>query len=256
MRTRRFLPAVNVVIATVVAATAGTRWPAVAADVETPAGERTAAAAFRLPPRPERSADERSRLAAELRAIYAGDAAGWPSGRYVLSIAAEGITNAAGTTILDGDWITGESTFAAGSGDGEAGGTFNFFFNALVGDVNGNGSMNPTDISAIRSNLTSPFTTPLQSDSSNYRLDINGSNGLNSADLSQTRAQLTSAFGTSLASLPPVTAPTERSVQSFAVLADSSENTLSIGLSVNAWAWYGIEAASGTDGKGKRHAVR
>ena len=64
MRTRRFLPAVDVVIATVVAATAGTRWPAVAADVETPAGERTAAAAFRLPPRPERSADERSRLAA------------------------------------------------------------------------------------------------------------------------------------------------------------------------------------------------
>ena len=129
------------------------------------------------------------------------------TGKYVISIAAEGIENAAGTTILDGDWVTGESTFAAGSGDGEAGGTFNFFFNSLVGDVNGNGTMNPTDISTIRSSLTSPFTTALQPDSSDYRLDINGSNGLNSADLSQTRAQLTSAFGTSLASLPPVTAP-------------------------------------------------
>ena len=130
-------------------------------------------------------------------------------GKYVISIAADGIENAAGTTILDGDWITGVSTFAQGSGNGEAGGSFNFFFNALVGDVNGNGSMNPTDISTIRSSLTSPFTTPLQPDSSNYRLDINGSNGLNSADLSQTRAQLTSAFGTSLASLPDVTAPAE-----------------------------------------------
>ncbi len=134
------------------------------------------------------------------------------SGRYVLSIAAEGIENAAGTTILDGDWVTGESTFAAGSGDGEAGGAFNFFFNSLVGDLNGNGVINGLDISAIRSNLTSPLNTPLLPDSSNYRLDINGSNGLNSADLSQTRAQLTSAFGTSLASLPPVTAPADAGV--------------------------------------------
>jgi hypothetical protein len=129
------------------------------------------------------------------------------TGKYVLSIAAEGIENAAGTTILDGDWVTGESTFAAGSGDGEAGGAFNFFFNSLVGDVNANGTMNALDISAIRNDLTSPLNSPLEPDSSNYRLDINGSNGLNSADLSQTRAQLTSAFGTTLASLPAVTLP-------------------------------------------------
>jgi hypothetical protein len=129
-------------------------------------------------------------------------------GKYVLSIAADGITNTAGTTILDGDWITGVSTFAQGSGDGEAGGTFNFFFNSLVGDVNGDGVMNVSDLSAVRNALTSPLNTPLAADSSNYRLDINGSNSLSSADISQTRAQLTSALGTQLASLPAVTAPT------------------------------------------------
>ena len=130
-------------------------------------------------------------------------------GKYVLSIAADGITNTAGTTILDGDWITGVSTFAQGSGDGEAGGTFNFFFNALVGDVNGDGVMNAGDLSAIRTALTSPLNTPLAADSSNYRLDIDGLNSLNSADLSKTRAQLTSALGTQLANLPAVTAPAE-----------------------------------------------
>jgi hypothetical protein len=129
-------------------------------------------------------------------------------GKYVISIAGEEITNADGTAILDGDWVTSVSTFAEGSGDGTAGGNFNFFFNSLVGDVNANGTMNALDISAIRNDLTSPLNTPLEPDSSNYRLDINGSNGLNSADLSQTRAQLTSALGTTLASLPSPTAPT------------------------------------------------
>jgi hypothetical protein len=130
-------------------------------------------------------------------------------GKYVLSIAADGITNTAGTTILDGDWITGVSTFAQGSGDGEAGGTFNFFFNSLVGDLNGDGVMNVSDLSAVRNALTSPLNTPLAANSSNYRLDINGSNSLNSTDLSQTRAQLTSSLGTRLSSLPEVTAPAE-----------------------------------------------
>ena len=44
---------------------------AVAAATDQPGG--------RLPPRPERSAEDRTRLAAELREIYAGDPAGWPA---------------------------------------------------------------------------------------------------------------------------------------------------------------------------------
>jgi len=174
------------------------------------------------------------------------------SGRYVISIASAGITNAAGTAVLDGEWTSSTSTFAEGSGDGTAGGIFNFFFNALVGDVNGNGSMNPTDISTIRSSLTSAFTTSLKLDDSDYRLDINGSNGLNSADLSQTRAQLISAFGTSLASLPSVTAPVEQSVRSvrgFASLVDESGTNSNDPLSAEAWAWYALSVESETSKK-------
>jgi len=95
-----------------------------------------------------------------------------------------------------------------------------------VGDVNANGTMNTLDISAIRNSLTSPLNTPLQADSSDYRLDINGSNGLNSADLSQTRAQLTSAFGTTLASLPPVTAPVPTGNPSIAAVPEPGELAL------------------------------
>jgi len=116
-------------------------------------------------------------------------------GRYVLAMAAGGITNAAGTTTLDGEWTTSASTFAAGSGDGTAGGDFEFAFHVLPGDANGNGVANASDLSAIRTKLLGPLSTPLGSDA-DYRFDVNGSNSLSSADISQARAQLTSAFGT------------------------------------------------------------
>jgi len=169
------------------------------------------------------------------------------NGRYVISIAAAGITNVEGTATLDGEWTTWTSTFAMGSGDGSEGGTFNFFFNVLVGDVNGDGIMNAGDLSAIRNSLTSPMNTPLAADGSNYRLDIDGTNSLNASDLSKTRAQLASALGTTLASLLPVTAPAEsatRSMKSFAALAEESEGTLASGLSAEAWAWYAIGKAN------------
>jgi cytochrome c peroxidase len=77
---RRLLPAVTLVLVMLVVV-ADLR-PSLANEVDTPA-ETTAAdgatPAARLPPRPERSADERSRLAAELREIYSGDPADWPS---------------------------------------------------------------------------------------------------------------------------------------------------------------------------------
>jgi surface-anchored protein len=149
-------------------------------------------------------------------------------GKYVISIAAAGITSADGTTILDGDWITGVSTFAQGSGNGEVGSTFNFFFNSLVGDVNGDGVMNAGDLSSIRSGLTSPLNTPLATDSSNYRLDIDGLNSLNSADLSKTRAQLISALGTQLASLPAVTAPTAGGSLNIAAVPEPSTYAMAL----------------------------
>ncbi len=116
-------------------------------------------------------------------------------GRYVLSVAAGGIADAAETTSLDGEWTASTSTFAAGSGDGTAGGDFQFAFHVLPGDANANGVANASDLSGIRSRLLGPFSTPLGSDA-DYRLDVNGSNSLTSGDLAQARAQFTSAFGT------------------------------------------------------------
>jgi len=182
------------------------------------------------------------------------------SGRYLISITAEAITNAAGTTILDGDWVTGESTFAAGSGDGTAGGTFIFFFNALVGDVNADGVMNVGDLSAIRSAMTSPLNTPLPVDGSSDRLDIDGSNSLTAADLSQTRAALTSAFGATLAGLPPVTAPVQGvalSEEAFTSLADGSgEGRLPSRQSAELWLWHALIEESGTSKRRVRRIAR
>ena len=110
-------------------------------------------------------------------------------------MAAGGITNAAGTTTLDGEWTTSASTFAAGSGDGRAGGDFEFAFHVLPGDATGEGVTNVSDLSAIRTKLLGPLSTPLGSDT-DYRLDVNGSNNLTVADLSQIRAQFASALGT------------------------------------------------------------
>ena len=173
------------------------------------------------------------------------------SGRYVISIGSAGITNAAGTAVLDGEWTSSTSTFATGSGDGTAGGTFNFFFNALVGDVGGNGTINASDVGAIRNKLKSALNTLLESDA-DYRLDINGSNNLNSTDLSQTRAELTSALGRNLSSLPSVTAPVEQSVRSvrgFASLADESGTNSQDPLSAEAWAWYALSIEGETSKK-------
>jgi hypothetical protein len=164
------------------------------------------------------------------------------SGRYVISIASAGITNAAGTAALDGEWTSSTSTFATGSGNGTAGGTFNFFFNALVGDVGGNGTTNTSDISAIRNKLKSALNTLLESDA-DYRLDLNGSNNLNSTDLSQLRTEMPTALGRTLASLPSVTAPVEQSVRStrgFASLAEESGTISQDTLSDEAWAWYAL----------------
>ena len=81
---RRLLHAMNAVLALTAIAAPVLLRSAGAAEVGTPTDDRAAAAedpapAARLPPRPKRSADDRSRLAAELRVSYASDAANWPT---------------------------------------------------------------------------------------------------------------------------------------------------------------------------------
>jgi len=128
------------------------------------------------------------------------------SGKYMISIAATGIMDAAGRTVLDGEWTENVSTFASGSGDDVAGGMFNFAFNVLVGDVNANGTANAADATALRSqSLSALGTTPT---SSTYRYDINGNNSINASDVTQLRTMLTTALGISLSSLAAASAPT------------------------------------------------
>jgi endonuclease/exonuclease/phosphatase family metal-dependent hydrolase len=120
------------------------------------------------------------------------------TGKYVLSIPATGITDAAGTTVLDGEWTTSSSTFAQGSGNGTAGGVFNFAFNVLVGDVVANGTVNGSDRSTASGQLFRAFTT------SNFRSNVNGDASINGTDLTVISGQLFRGLG----ALTAPTAPT------------------------------------------------
>jgi len=120
------------------------------------------------------------------------------TGKYVVSIPATGIMDAAGTTVLDGDWTTSVSTFAQGSGDGVAGGIFNFAFNVLVGDAQANGVINGQDRTAVTNQLFRTIT------STNFRSNLNGDASINGLDATQVSNQLFRA----LASLASPTFPT------------------------------------------------
>jgi len=136
------------------------------------------------------------------------------SGAYVMSVLSSGITAAGGTTVLDGDWTTGTSTFAQGSGDGTAGGTFNFFFNVLVADVNGSGVVNNTDTTSVRNQLFAAVSAD------NFRSDFNGSNSINNTDVTALRNKLFAALASYQspaapdAILPSITSPSATAVGS------------------------------------------
>ena len=134
------------------------------------------------------------------------------SGKYVISVNSSGISNTAGTATLDGEWTTGTSTFAQGSGDGTAGGMFNFFFNVLLADVNGSGVVNNTDTSAVRNQLFAAVSAD------NFRNDFNGSNSINNTDVTALRNKLFGALASyqsppaPVAVPPSITAPTATAV--------------------------------------------
>jgi hypothetical protein len=103
--------------------------------------------------------------------------------QYLISIAST--TSGFGTPVTDsrgaglsGAWTTGSSNFTTGSGNGLAGGTFNFYFNVLPGDGFRKGVVNSLDTAEARA-LVNDHTT-----NTGYspNFDYNGAGLINTID--------------------------------------------------------------------------
>ena len=110
------------------------------------------------------------------------------SGKYMLVLRSSTITAATGGAQLDGDWTnqSAGSTFANGSGNGTAGGDFEYRFNVLVGDTNASGTVLAVDQSSVKGALNAAVT------STNFRYDFNGSNTIIVTDVNAVGGVLTS----------------------------------------------------------------
>jgi hypothetical protein len=122
------------------------------------------------------------------------------SGKYLLVLRSSAITAATGGGRLDGEWTNASSTFATGSGDGTAGGDFEYRFNVLVGDVNASGTVLTGDKTAVQSALATAVTA------TNYRLDIDGTGRILLTDANAAGAALASGLSrlTALGEFAPV----------------------------------------------------
>jgi hypothetical protein len=111
-----------------------------------------------------------------------------PLDKYLLSIPSAAVTNSVGTA-LDGEW-TNETGASPGSqfpsGDGAAGGDFNFRFNLLPGDVDQNGAVTGADGNVVRGLLLQ--TTA--STSYSPLADLNGDGTITGLDGAVVRANL------------------------------------------------------------------
>lgn len=125
-------------------------------------------------------------------------------GQYTLRLDASQITSKEDNAMLDGEWHTGVSEFFRGSGDGVPGGDFKFVFNALIGDVDGNGRKSVADIVALRKSFETPFGQPTTA--ATYRLDVTGSGRVGGSSLTALRNDLSSFFGIDKSELPPIIA--------------------------------------------------
>jgi hypothetical protein len=94
---------------------------------------------------------------------------------------------------LDGEWADAVSTQ---SGNGNAGGQFNFRINSLPGDVNSSGTVLVNDLLAVRSKLATHPT-----DLASARIDVTGDRTILVADILATRSRLTQYLPA--APLPP-----------------------------------------------------
>jgi hypothetical protein len=98
----------------------------------------------------------------------------------------DAVHNGAGTA-LDGDWADGADAYS--SGDGAAGGAFNFRVNICPGDVNQSGATNSNDEIDVRNRFFTSTTTPWVDPAYPYTPlhDVNGSGQIDASDFSDTR---------------------------------------------------------------------
>jgi hypothetical protein len=88
---------------------------------------------------------------------------------------------------LDGEWADGTDAYP--SGDGTAGGDFNFRINIRRGDANQDGSVNARDLGQVKAKLNSSATNP-GSGATGYSVfaDLNADGSINALDLGIAKA--------------------------------------------------------------------
>jgi hypothetical protein len=97
----------------------------------------------------------------------------------------------AGLSGLDGEWVNAGAAEAYPSGDGTAGGDFDFRINILRGDATQDGRVNALDLSFVRAKLNKTATNPGTGSTAYSPLaDINPDGQINALDLSAVRNRL------------------------------------------------------------------
>jgi hypothetical protein len=124
--------------------------------------------------------------------------------------------------VLDGEWTNNASTFA--SGNGSAGGDFEFLLNILPADANGSGSVTYADYVAIRSKEGKSTT----STGYNFKYDVDGSGQIETADWQFALGKV----GTSLPSGSPAgvnnDAPTTKGFGPVSITNDAIDVAISL----------------------------
>ncbi len=134
--------------------------------------------------------------------------------KYVIAVASTGSSFGPAVVDANGAGISGGFTTSSSSfpsGNGLAGGTFDFFFNVLPGDVDRNSVDNATDINEVH-----PLSSGTRTTSGNYNpfYDLTGGGSINSTDLNLVRS-----FSGRLASNSPIAPSASQQVETTGLAA-------------------------------------
>jgi hypothetical protein len=111
------------------------------------------------------------------------------------------VLNAAGVTGLDGEWVNPATATPAGdtypSGNGTAGGDFNFRVNVLRGDTNGDQQVNALDVADVKKRLLRrPGDGVTGSNAYSIFADLNTDGVINALDVAAVKGRLNTRINT------------------------------------------------------------